>query len=380
MLQRIINHILHILQTLYKYLYQLLQPPQKIIFDNGPTVAIHHKIGEGAFSLVFAATEASRSRPQTKYALKRIICGDEEMFDLCRKEVNVHRRIQSEHGHNHANLLYLFHVKFVQDSHQRRLCYMLFPLISGGSLRNHVTRRKLLSDDWGEVRPWTERQVLTLFRGVLEGVSTLHRAGYAHCDVKLENVLLDGIGMMGVNNDNGRGVGDVEMNNQSLGRPIVMDFGSARDIVVKLVDRNTVLRLCEDAAQYSTISYRAPELFEGGCRHGPLEASIDGKIDVWSCGCLLYGMMYGTSPFEMEFRHDGSVKVVECTHLRVLGGKLPHVPAKKASLCNYGQELLELIEWILTVDRTERPTIDEVCDRVEIMLKSTTTTSTRDFV
>ena len=91
---------------------------------------------------------------------------------------------------------------------------MLFPLISGGSLRNHVTRRKLLSDDWGEVRPWTERQVLTLFRGVLEGVSTLHRAGYAHCDVKLENVLLDGIGMMGVNNDNGRRVGDVEMNNQ----------------------------------------------------------------------------------------------------------------------------------------------------------------------
>lgn len=263
---------------------------------------------------------------------------------------------------------------------------MLFPLITGGSLRDHVTRRKLLSNDWDEdVRPWSERQILTLFRGVLDGVRGLHRAGYAHCDIKLENILLDNMHMnmdmnenrdsnMG-NNNSGRNshFGDIEMNNHSsLGRPILMDFGSARDLVVKLTDRSTVLQLCEDAARYSTISYRAPELFDGGCRHGPLEPDIDGKIDVWSCGCLLYAMMYGASPFETEFRNDGSIKVVECTHLRVLGGNLPHVPAKRASWYGYGSEILELVEWMLTVDRAERPMIDDVYDRVENFLRKGT--------
>ncbi len=369
MLRQIIYFLLHIIRTLYSWLHQVLHPPQKIQFDNGPLISIHQKIAEGGFSYIYSATEANRSRPHTKYALKRIICGDEESFEQCRKEVDVHRRIQSMPENNHANLLYLFHVKYVHDNH-RRLCYMLFPLISGGSLRDHVTRRNLLSDDCKDVRPWNKRQLLNLFHGVVKGVSVMHRAGYAHCDCKLENVLLDDVDAG--HNDHVRGAGDIEMNNQCLGRPILMDFGSARDLVVRLVDRPTVLRLFEDAAQHSTISYRAPELFEGGCRHGPLEPNVDGKVDVWSCGCLLYGMMFGSSPFELEFRSDGSARIVECTHLRVLGG-IPRMPTNRFSPFNYEPELMELVEWILTVDRSQRPTIDEVCERVENMMKGGST-------
>jgi len=241
---------------------------------------------------------------------------------------------------------------------------MLFPLITGGSLRDEVNQRLLLSDDLNQVRALRERQVLTIFKGVLKGVKSLHDAGYAHYDVKLENVLLDrqavGAGM---------NIGDEEMNPlRDPGVPILMDFGSARKLVVKLVDRRTVLNLTELASQNSTISYRAPELFDGGCRHGPLETEIDGKVDVWSCGCLLFGIMYGASPFEIEFRQSGSVRIVDCTHLRVLGGKVPHAPASREVAHKYSHMIHELVDWILTVDRRERPTIEDVLKRVEGML------------
>ena len=278
----------------------------------------------------------------------------------------MHRNVRGD------NVLHLFHVQFV--SQPQRMCYMLFPLIAGGSLRDEVSKRKLLSDNLAEVRPFSERQVLVLFKGVLEGVKAMHAAGYAHCDVKLENVLLD-------KSANTR---DEEMKfasrpNCVVGSPILMDFGSARNLVIKLNDRRTVLNLTEEAAQHSTISCRAPELFDGGCRHGPLEADICGKIDVWSSGCLLYGLMYGTSPFEMEFRHDGSVRVVECTHLRVLGGKVQFPSVNRESIYKYRQETHELVEWILAVDRTERPSIDEVRERVESML-TRRSTGLRDLV
>jgi serine/threonine kinase 16 len=392
MLQQIIYFITNLIQRIFLFVKEFLHPAQRIDFDNGHTVTIRHKIAEGGFSYIYCATDSL----QRKYALKRIICSDDDILQTCRKEINVHRQVRGE------NVLHLFDWKFMNhtttsasssssslSSSSQRICYMLFPFITGGSLRDQVNQRNLLSDDLTLVKPIQERQVLTLFKGVLEGVMSLHRAGYAHCDVKLENVLLDKSHHLGYSSSsssssrnkdhNGTGTHDVdeemsfEMTGMSrrdddLGVPILMDFGSARELVVKLVDRKTVLRLTEEAAQYSTISYRAPELFEGGLRHGPLEADVDGKVDVWSCGCLLFGLMYGASPFEMEFRQSGTVRVVECTHLRVLGGKIPQVPASREGVFKYSRQMQDLVEWILTVDRTERPTMDEVYQRVEKML------------
>ena len=56
------------------------------------------------------------------------------------------------------------------------------------------------------------------------------------------------------------------------------------------------------------------------CAHPP-PLSLARRVTptVWSLACTLYAMMYGYSPFECEFREDGSARVVECSHLRVLG-------------------------------------------------------------
>lgn len=343
------------LRKILNFLNQYFYPAQTLHFDNGLIITVQQKIAEGGFSYVYSATDTL----QRKYALKRIMCNDEDMMDACRREVDVHRKVRGDH------VLHLFNVKYT-SSRPQRMCYMLFPLITGGSLRDEVNRRKLLSNDLNQIRALRERQLLNLFKGVLLGVKSLHDAGYAHYDVKLENVLLD---RQGLNNS----IEDEEMNFamtslRDPGVPILMDFGSARNLVVKLLDRKTVLNLTEIASQHSTISYRAPELFDGGCRHGSLEADIDGSVDVWSCGCLMFGLMYGASPFEIEFRQSGTVRIVDCTHLRVLGGKVPHPPESRVSVHAYSHQIHELVEWILNVDRTERPTIEEVLHRVEGML------------
>lgn len=390
MIDEIIRIILSLSQQLLAFLQQLFSSffPNRnnnfyysrnktIDFDTGISATIEHQIAEGGFSYIYSAHDANS--PRIRYALKRIICPDEETLSECRAEAKVHRMVD-----HHVNTMKLLGMKIESNPNggtEDRVCYMLFPLITGGSLRDEVTKRKLLQDDaWVESqqqrnlsatdsRYFTTVDILNIFAGLLKGVKAMHDAGYCHCDIKLENVMLDKSSIPSSYNDEEMGSGNARNDNRN-GTPILMDFGSARKLVVKLTDRRTVLQLTEEASKNSTVSYRAPELFDGGCRHGPSEPDVDGKVDVWSCGCVLYGLMYGTSPFEMEFRKDGTIRIVECTHLRVLSGKIPYPPKFRDSLYGYKKELNDLVEFILVADREDRPDLDTVIKRVEDLLLS----------
>jgi len=327
-----------------------------IVFDNGISVEREGKIAEGGFSYIYAASDSSF--PGEKYALKRIVCPDKEIIVACKNEAKVHQTL----GNKNTNLLPLISLKF-DSSGPQTVCYMLFPLITGGSLRDEISKRLLLRDDVIESdrRPFTEKQILRIFKGVLRGVMAIHDSGLAHRDIKLENVLMDKQVGMGGDEENYLPSGP--------GTRILMDFGSVRPLTINLSSRRVVLDLADDAARNSTVSYRAPELFEGGCRHGINEPDINGKVDVWSCGCFLYAMMYGASPFEMEF-HNGTPRIVECTYLRVLSGKVPCPPNSSEVGLRFSQELAELVSWILNVDRVARPDIYAVIGRVDNLLAS----------
>lgn len=378
MIQQLFWLLLSLLRQLLHILKSFFTTPTSITFDeNNISVILQSKIAEGGFSYIYSAHD--KQYPSTKqYALKRIICPDEETIVACRKEAKVHRTL----GNSHENVLPLIAVKF-DVAQPQTICYMLFPLVEGGSLRDEINRRNLLNDvtarhshqNLSQPRPLTEYQVLNIFAGILQAVIHMHSAGLAHYDIKPENILLESY-----NSSNTPAVSDEELGVESSSttryNPILMDFGSARSLVVQLSNRRVVLNLTEEASRNSTVTYRAPELFEGGCRHGEQEADIDGKVDVWSCGCLLYSIMYGTSPFEMDFRHDGSVKIIECTHLGVLGGKVPVPPMNSEVGERYRSELLDLVKWILKVERTERPSIEQVLDKVEGMLGSHSTSNT----
>lgn len=168
--------------TFLKSLFATFNPRWKrtIDFDTGISAIMEHQIAEGGFSYIYLAHDAET--PNIKYALKRIICPDEETRISCRAEAKVHRVL----GH-HENIMQLKGMKFDMpnggSNSRESVCYMLFPLISGGSLRDAISGRRILDDDAlishtnqlsRDSRYFTNAEILKVFIGLLRGVKALH--------------------------------------------------------------------------------------------------------------------------------------------------------------------------------------------------------------
>lgn len=111
---------------------------------------------------------------------------------------------------------------------------------------------------------------------------------YAHRDIKPGNIMIDDSGST----------------------PILMDLGSVASSPIPVSSQSLALQIQDTAAEHSTMSYRAPELFD--VRTGTV---IDTKVDIWSLGCTLYACLVGKSPFEMRSDETGGT-----LSLCVLGG------------------------------------------------------------
>lgn len=364
-----------------------------ITLDTGRKVRLGRQIAQGGFSFVFEATPVgdeahstatiattatattAATSSNTIYALKRIQCPDAESIQACRREAAVHRSI----GTHHPNILPLWGLAISVSGSE---CYMLFPYLPH-SLRAEVNRRLWEPRDviYNRRPPWTPVYVvLQLFLGICHGVQALHEAGYSHRDVKLENVLL----------------ANADSSSSSLSsslqfvRPVLMDFGSAGPLSQDISTRRQVLQVIDSAAQHTTMSYRPPELFEGGVRAG--DPTLDyTKVDVWSLGCTLFAMLYGASPLESEFYNNtttttttstsrssgngtnhsrslGPLKIVDCTHLKVLATLPPRPPAHSPVAEWYDPAILTLLGEVFTHDRQRRPTLPAVMERVTALI------------
>ncbi|BAT87919.1 hypothetical protein VIGAN_05134200 [Vigna angularis var. angularis] len=104
--------------------------------------------------------------------------------------------------------------------------------------------------------PLPESHAASLTKQLLEALTHCHALGLAHRDIKPENLLFD------------------EANNLKLS-----DFGSAEWFGEGRSMRGVV----------GTPYYVAPEVIMG--------REYDEKVDVWSCGVILYTMLSGIPPF-----------------------------------------------------------------------------------
>lgn len=108
---------------------------------------------------------------------------------------------------------------------------------------------------------FTEEQLINFSTQILTGLEALHYVGIIHRDIKPENIL--------VKYNNG---GDITL--------VLIDFGNAQSSNNQLVDNN------------GTYLYCAPEFLKSG--------RISSKYDIWSCGIILYIMMYGAPPWHTD--------------------------------------------------------------------------------
>jgi len=157
-----------------------------------------------------------------------------------------------------------------------------------------------------------------------------HNPPLAHRDLKPGNVLL----------------GEAD-------KPVLMDFGSVDNAVVKINNRKEASQFQELINRTSTPLYRSPELFSIDS-----DFSCGPAIDIWSMGCILYALMYNKSPFD-DAAQRGNVG------LAAMSGIIKFPP----SVGNFTEELKNLVKDILKTDPNERPTIDLLSEWTKNLLE-----------
>ncbi|EME38432.1 hypothetical protein DOTSEDRAFT_181583 [Dothistroma septosporum NZE10] len=214
-------------------------------------------------------------------------------------------------------------------------------------LANQGRRRREREDGETEHEPLMEGEVMAAQDGVAEGGIR----SYAHRDIKPGNIMIA---------DNGT-------------QPILMDLGSIAPSPTPITSRAMALQVQDQAAEHSTMPYRAPELFDV-----KTDTTIDTKVDIWSMGCTLYACLVGKSPFEARSEETGG-----SLSLCVLGGDW-RFPDEGATEARRGKQRVsdvdqnaskkedaisdpvkQVVRRCLAVEPAERPDIDQLIAMVE---------------
>lgn len=207
-----------------------------------------------------------------------------------------------------------------------------------------------------------------IFTQVVSGLAHLHANKVTHCDVKLENILLD---------------------NKS-GRFRLADFGMAQAHAADLSDELLAERDGHPASftEGFTVppSLDAAVMKEGGgaaagaaggdSQTAPLPPMVDSPagsleyaaperlkvtastrantaVDIWALGCVLYALISGHLPFQDAFEPR--------LRMKIMGGTW-EVPTQLVSLSRNRQceALLQLLQNCLHMDEAQRWTVDQV--------------------
>ncbi|XP_031400793.1 AP2-associated protein kinase 1 isoform X1 [Punica granatum] len=271
-------------------------------------IHIRNAIAEGGFSCVYLARDALHASKQ--YALKHMICNDEESLELVMKEVSMMKSLK---GHPNVVTL-LAHTVLDMGRTKEALLVMEF---CDKSLVNVLESR---GSGYFE-----EKQILLIFRDVCNAVFAMHCQSppVAHRDLKAENLLLGSDGLWKL-----------------------CDFGSA-STNHKRFEKPEEMGIEEDnIRKHTTPAYRAPEMWDLYRRE-----LINEKVDIWALGCLLFRICYLKSAF------DGESK------LQILNGnyRIPELP-------KYSSLITNLIKDMLQASPDARPDITQVWFRVNEQL------------
>ncbi len=198
-------------------------------------------LGQGGFGVVYRSYDRILDLP---VAVKVPWRGDEE--ELARE---VTRELHATARVRHRGIVEVLDAGVEQGTPP----WLVLELADGGSLAQHVEH----APAWSELAPLLDR--------VLEALGHMHALGMVHRDLKPDNVLL-------------ARCGDVLV-------PKLADFGLAK--VAEVAGGFASTRIVA-----GTITYMAPELFEGDV------SAVHPAADLYAFGVMLHILVSGEPPFE----------------------------------------------------------------------------------
>lgn len=206
---------------------------------------ITSEIGKGGMGTVYLAEHI---RLRKKFAIKGLssVLTQNPQF-----RERFHQEAQNQAQLDHHNIVQV--TDFIEDNGE---FFLIMEYVDGQSLSDKIKEKGKLE----------EKETLSIFKAVLEGLNFAHCKGIIHRDVKSSNILID-----------------------KSGRARITDFG-----IAILAGSE---RLTATGSTIGTPWYMSPEQIIH-------PRDIDHRSDVYSAGIVLYEMLTGDVPFDGETDFD----------------------------------------------------------------------------
>ena len=216
-------------------------------------------IGEGGFGLTYAGKQLRLDRQVAikEYFPQSFAVRDSETYVLRPNEQSNHDRVG---GYYWGKQRFLKEAKTLAKLNHRNIisvidyedcnntAYMVMSFVDGVTLGNWLLKH-------GQMQ---ESQVLKLFVPLLDGLSHVHAQGISHRDIKPDNILIG-----------------------ADGEPILIDFGSSREILASDKQKNFTVMV--------TPGFAPEEQYDPSGKQGPW-------TDIYAVGATIFSCITGAKP------------------------------------------------------------------------------------
>jgi serine/threonine protein kinase len=242
-------------------------------------------LGKGGMGEVYLAADTKLGRKVALKVLPVAFTQDPERLRRFEQEARATSAL------NHPNILTIFEIGEADGRH-----YIATEFIEGETLGQRIA-----------VGPLKLGETLNIAEQITSALSAAHGAGIVHRDVKPDNIMIRGDGIVKV-----------------------LDFGLAKLTQIQSgrsgpEDSTRALVKTRTGVVMGTFAYMSPEQARG--------LSLDARTDIWSLGVVIYQMLSGSSPFSGATSSDTLVSILE---------------REPRSLNSFSPAIPEELEWIVT--------------------------------